>query len=185
MPFYWPMDPTLRARFNADFSPAKYEALLHCVRESERWPADFRISETPLFLTREFTDEIVGAAREIVAQTRTPEFAKHAATAIPPGLEVPNEPPHPNFLVVDFGICEEGGRLTPRLIELQAFPSLYGFQLFLLGCIRQAFPAIPRDWTSAFSGLKDESYLALFREVVIGAAAPENVILLEIEPEKQ
>jgi hypothetical protein len=86
------MDPTLRARFNADFSPAKYEALLNCVQQSERWPADFRIAETPLFLTREFTEEIAGAARELVAQTRTPEFARHAADAIPDGMEVPNEP---------------------------------------------------------------------------------------------
>jgi hypothetical protein len=179
------MEPTQRARFNADFSPARYEAYLHCVQHTERWPADFRICETPVFLTREFTDEVVRAANEIVARTRTPEFAQHAATAIPPGLEVPDEPAHPNFLVVDFGICEEGGRLTPRLIELQAFPSLYGFQFLLLGCMRQAFPAIPRDWTSAFSGLKDESYLSLLREVIVGKSDPENVILLEIEPELQ
>jgi len=179
------MEPTQRARFNADFSPARYEAYLHCVQHTERWPADFRICETPVFLTREFTDEVVGAANAIVALTRTPDFAQHAATAIPPGLEVPDEPAHPNFLVVDFGICEEGGRLTPRLIELQAFPSLYGFQFLLLGCMRQAFPAIQRDWTSAFSGLKDESYLSLLREVVVGKSDPENVILLEIEPELQ
>ena len=179
------MDPTLRARFNADFSAAKYEALVHCVQESERWPADFRISETPLFLTQEFTDEIVKASEEIVALTGTPEFARHAEPAVPPGLEVPKEPPHPNFIVIDFGVCEEEGRLTPRLIELQAFPSLYGFQLFLLGCMRQAFPAIPRDWTSAFSGLKDETYLSILREVILGKSNPENVILLEIEPEKQ
>ena len=179
------MDPTLRARFNADFSLARYEAFLNCVQHTERWPADFRISETPVFLTREFTDEVIGAANEIVARTRTPEFARHAASAIPPGLEVPNEPRHPNFLVVDFGICEEDGRLAPRLIELQAFPSLYGFQFLLLGCIRQSFPIIPRNWTSAFSGLKDETYLSLLREVVLGSAKPENVILLEIEPEKQ
>jgi hypothetical protein len=179
------MEQTLRAQFNADFSVTKYEALVRCVNGTEKWPADFRISETPIFLTREFTDEVVGAAKEIVAQTRTPEFARHAASAIPSGLEVPNESPHPHFVIVDFGICEEGGRLTPRLIELQAFPSLYGFQLLLLGCLRQAFPAIPRDWTSAFSGLKDETYISLLREVIIGSANPENVILLEIEPEKQ
>ena len=179
------MDPILRARFNADFSPSQYEALVNCVQHSERWPADFRISETPLFLTREFRDEIVGAANEIVSLTRTPEFAIHAATSIPPRLEAPGESPHPNFIVIDFGICEVDGRLTPRLIELQAFPSLYGFQLLLLGCLRRAFPAIPRDWTSAFSGLRDESYLALLREVIVGDADPENVILLELEPEKQ
>jgi hypothetical protein len=155
------------------------------VQTSERWPADFRIAETPIFLTKAFTDEVVAAGYEILAQTRTPEFARHAADAIPRGLEVPNETAHPNFLVIDFGICEVEGKLTPRLIELQAFPSLYGFQLLLLGCMRRAFPAIPRDWTSAFSGLKDESYVSLLREVVVGNADPENVVLLEIEPEKQ
>ena len=179
------MDPILRARFNADFSPAKYQAFIDCVQQSARWPADFRLAETPVFLTRGFRDEVVGAAHEIVAQTGTPEFARHAAKAIPRGLEVPNEPAHPHFLVVDFGICEVEGRLTPRLIELQAFPSLYGFQLLLLGCIRQSFPSIPGNWTSAFSGLKDESYIALLREVIVGGIDPENVILLEIEPEQQ
>src|SRR5262245_3972297 len=179
------MDLTQRTRFNTEFSKAKYEALVHCVQSSERWPADFRIAETPVFLTRQFRDEIVGAAHELVAQTQTPEFARHAANAIPSGLAVPNESPHPNFLVVDFGICEVEGRLTPRLIELQAFPSLYGFQLLLLGCLRRAFSSITPPWTSAFSGLKDESYLSLLRAVVVGPADPENVILLEIEPEKQ
>jgi len=140
------MHPELRAGFNSDFSPEKYAGLLRCVNETEKWPADFRISETPIFLTREFCNEVVGAANEIVAKTRTAEFARHAATAIPSGLEVPNESAHPNFLVVDFGICTVGNRLVPRLIELQAFPSLFGFQLLLLGCMRKAFPAIPRDW---------------------------------------
>ena len=63
------MQPELRARFNADFTPEKYAALLRCVNETEKWPADFRISETPIFLTRAFHDELVAAAEEIVGQT--------------------------------------------------------------------------------------------------------------------
>src|SRR2546428_4828832 len=121
------MHPELRARFNSDFTLEKYAALLRCVNETEKWPADFRISETPIFLTREFTDRLIDAANEIVDLTRTPEFAKHAASAIPQGLGMPNESPHPNFLVVDFAIAANDGRLVPRLIELQAFPSLFGF----------------------------------------------------------
>ncbi|HJX82627.1 MAG TPA: hypothetical protein VJ248_11400, partial [Candidatus Udaeobacter sp.] len=146
------MHPDLRERFNTDFTPEKYAELVRCVNETEKWPADFRISETPIFLTGDFTDEVTGAANAIVALTRTPEFARHAAPAVPKGLEVPNESAHPNFLVVDFAICDEGNRLVPRLIELQAFPSLFGFQLLLLGCIRKAYPAIPRNWTSSFGG---------------------------------
>ncbi len=179
------MDPQLRAQFNADFTPEKYDALVRCVNETEKWPADFRISETPIFLTREFTDEVTRAANEIVALTRTPEFSKHAASAIPKGFEVPNESAHPNFHVVDFAICAERERLVPRLIELQAFPSLFGFQLLLLGCVRKAYPIIPRNWTSSFGGIKDEAYLDLLRRTIIAESAPENVILLDIEPEKQ
>jgi len=100
-------------------------------------------------------------------------------------LEVPNESAHPNFHVVDFAICTEGERLVPRLIELQAFPSLFGFQLLLLDCIRKAYPAIPRNWTSSFDGIKDEAYLDLLRRTIIADSAPERVVLLEIEPEKQ
>ncbi len=58
------MDPKLRAAFNAAFRPEKYAALVRCVNESEKWPADFRISETPVFLTREFTDEVTRAAKK-------------------------------------------------------------------------------------------------------------------------
>jgi hypothetical protein len=179
------VDPKLRAAFNAEFTPEKYAALVRCVHETEKWPADFRISETPIFLTREFTDEVTRAANQIIALTRTPEFAKHAASAVPKALEVPNESGHPNFHVVDFAICAEADRLVPRLIELQAFPSLFGFQLLLLGCIRKAYRAIPRNWTSSFGGIKDEAYLDLLRRTIIADSAPESVVLLDIEPEKQ
>jgi hypothetical protein len=179
------MEPGLRARFNADFTPQKYAALLRCVNEATKWPADFRISETPIFLTREFTDEAVYAANEIAAQTQTPEFARHAATAIPPGLEVPNESQHPEFLIVDLAVCDDGHRLVPCLIEMQAFPSLYAFQFLLLGCMRKTFPVIPENWTSSFGGMRDEQYLDILRRTVLGDSKPENVILLEIEPDTQ
>ncbi len=179
------MDPELRGRFNADFSDEKYERLTQCVNRTERWPADFRISETPIFLTPAFTQEVVDAANGILAKVRSPEFAVHASAAIPEGLTVPNEPAHPHFLVVDFGICCEGDRLVPRLIELQAFPSLFGFQWLLLKCMRDAYPAIPRSWTSSFGGIKDDDYLELLRRTIVASSAVENVVLLEIEPEKQ
>lgn len=179
------MDPELRAQFNAAFTPEKYAAFLRCLNEATRWPADFRVAETPIFLTREFTDEAVYAANKIAAQTQTREFARHAASAIPAGLEVPGESLHPHFVIVDLGICAEGGRLVPRLIELQAFPTLFGFQFMMLGCMRRTYPAIPRNWTSSFGGIKDPAYLELLRRTIVADSAPENVVLLEIEPEKQ
>src|SRR6266851_706354 len=179
------MHPELRSQFNADFTPEKYAALLRCVNETEKWPADFRVSETPIFLTNEFTDEVTRAANMIVDLVRKPEFARQAESAIPNGLEVPNESAHPNFLVVDFEICAEGDRLMPRLNKIQAFPSLFGFQFLILHCMRKAYPAIPRNWTSSFGGIKDDAYIELLRRTIVADADPENVILLEIEPEKQ
>lgn len=175
----------MRARFNADFTAERYETLTQMANETEKWPTDFRISETPIFLTPEFTAEAAQAAQEVVAQVRTPEFARHAQSAIPSGLEVPGETPHPAFLQVDFAICEKDGRLTPRLIELQGFPSLYAFQIFLLRCMRHAYPVIPPDWRPFFGGLDEASYRELLRKVIIADANPESVVLLEIEPEKQ
>jgi len=179
------MEPALRAKFNADFTPEKYTALIRCVNKATKWPADFRIAESPIFLTPDFTNQVVFAANQIAAQTQTPEFAMHSASSIPAGLEVPNESPHPEFLIVDLAICDDGNRLVPRLIELQAFPSLFGFQFLLLGCMRKAFPAIPRSWTSSFGGIRDEQYLEILRQTIVGNSKPENVILLEIEPDKQ
>ncbi len=180
------MEPTERARFNANFSEDKYAALLRAVNETQIWPADFRISETPIFLTPEFTDEITSAAREIVAQVQQPEVLAQAREAIPPRLVVPNENPHPLFVQVDFAVCqEEDGRLRPQLIELQGFPSLYSYQLFFWRCLRDAFPDLPEGWQPFFSGHDEISYLELLRSVIVGEADPENVILLEIEPERQ
>ena len=180
------MEPIQRARFNADFTADKYAALVRAVNETAIWPADFRISETPIFLTADFAREIQTAAREIIAQVQTAEFREHARDAVPPELLVPNENPHPLFVSVDFGVCAgPDGRLVPRLIELQGFPSLYSYQLFFWRCVRDAFPNLPAGWQPFFSGLDDNSYLELLRSVIVGDADPENVILLEIEPEKQ
>src|SRR5262249_58094316 len=100
--------------------------------------------------------------------------------AVPKDWEVPNQLGHPNFHVVDFAICAEGDRLVPRLIELQAFPSLFGFQLVLLGCFRNAYPAIPRNWTSSFGGIKDDAYLEFLRRTIIANSPIERVVLLDM-----
>jgi hypothetical protein len=51
--------------------------------------------------------------------------------------------------------------------------------------MRAAFPAIPPGWKSFFSGSNEESYTALLRRVIIGDAETKNVVLLEVEPDKQ
>lgn len=179
------MHPNLRSAFNANFRLERYLALSEAANHTYQWPTDFRISETPLFLTPEFTREIAGAARALVAQLQTPEFARHAADAIPAGLSVPGETAHPVFIQVDFAICTTpDGKLTPRLIELQGFPSLYAFQLFLGGLYRKHYD-LDSSLRSYFGGLDDAGYIDALRQAIVGPCAAENVVLLEIKPEEQ
>src|SRR3982075_3844928 len=51
--------------------------------------------------------------------------------------------------------------------------------------MRKAYPGIPRHLSSSFGGIKDQEYIDILRRTIIADSNPENVILLEIEPEKQ
>ncbi|MEO8399504.1 MAG: hypothetical protein ABI550_06785 [Ignavibacteriaceae bacterium] len=179
------MIPKLRKKFNNEFTQKKYEDFLEDLNSILKYPTDFRVSETPLFLSDEFKNELIKACNELVKQIQTKEFKDKSQAAIPPGLAVPNETEHPVFLQIDFAVCkDEEGNYIPKLIELQGFPSLYGFQYFLAKKVEDHFD-IPSDFTPYFSGLNSQSYIQKLKDVMIGKTDPKNVILLEIQPEKQ
>jgi hypothetical protein len=59
----------------------------------------------------------------------SPEYRAKSDEAVPAEFKVPNEPDHPMFVQVDFGLVRDArGELQPKLVELQAFPSLYAYQ---------------------------------------------------------
>lgn len=176
----------LRQRYNAAFTDARYAAYTRELNRALYWPVDFRIAETPLFLDAGTTRSLVQAADDIVRQLAQPGFRKHAANAIPRGLEVPNETEWPHFLAVDFALCHDAhGRVIPQLIELQGFPTVAAWQVLQAQAFRRHFPEIPADFTTYFGGLDDERYLEELRSAICGEFLPENVVLLEIEPDKQ
>src|SRR3990172_9833880 len=102
------MDKELRSKFNREFSEDKYNQFINLINNSTYYPADFRVAETPLFLTKEFTDELVKASYDIAEQLQTEEFKKKSGSAIPEKLNVPNESKHPVFLQIDFAVCSNG-----------------------------------------------------------------------------
>lgn len=55
-------------------------------------------------------------------------------------VDVPNETPNTLFLQVDLGVCDINGKLSPRLIEVQGFPSLYFYQLALAEAYQRSYP---------------------------------------------
>ena len=180
------MIPELRKKFNSEFTQKKYEAFLNDINTSLKYPTDFRISETPLFLSDELKNKLLKACDELCKKVTGSEFKVKMKDAVPPHLNIPGENDHPEFFVFDFAICQN--QLTkefyPKLIELQGFPTLYGYQYFLERKIRNHFD-IPENFTPYFNNITPEKYVSLLKEVIVADADPANVILLEIEPEKQ
>jgi hypothetical protein len=180
------MIPELRKKFNAEFTQKKYEAFLNDLDSSLKYPVDFRVSETPLFLSDALKNKLLKACDDLCKQVTSAKFKLLMKDAVPPHLNIPGETDHPEFFVFDFAICrKEGtGEFYPKLIELQGFPTLYGYQYFFEQRLRKHFD-IPDNFTTYFNGITPDEYVELLRDVIVGDAEPANVILLEIEPEKQ
>lgn len=178
------MIPEIRRLYNESFSESAYAAFLEAMRREHGHPVLFRVAETPVFLPAALRDRLVEACAGILEVIAREDFRQLTRGAIPEGLVVPNEDAHPTFLAIDFAICRDESGLVPQLIELQGFPSLYAYQEMLNRNFRPYF-AVPDAFTPFFNGLNRESYVALLRKAVVGECEPENVILLEIEPEQQ
>jgi hypothetical protein len=180
------MIPELRKKFNSEFTQEKYEAFLNDLNTSLKYPVDFRVSETPLFLSDDLKNKLLNACNELCKQVTSKEFKLKMKDAVPSHLNIPGETDHPEFFVFDFAICQNNssGEFYPKLIELQGFPTLYGYQYFFEQKLRNHFD-IPENFTTYFNRITPDKYVELLRDVIVGDADPANVILLEIEPEKQ
>jgi hypothetical protein len=179
------MDRAQRQAFNAAWSEERHQQMLGVIEREAGFPADFRISETPLFLDAETTRDFVRAGWEIARAVTDPAYLAQSDRALPPGLSVPGQNAHTTFLQVDFALAlDEHGKLVPRLIELQGFPSLYAFQWLIERAFREAY-GIPGHLTPYFDGLDENTYRDCLRDVIVADADPETVILLEVDPEKQ
>ena len=124
------MIPSLRKQFNANFNPERYSAFLQRVDDACGTHVSFRLSETPCFFPKELVDRMALDGAELIRQlVGNPAYRAKSAEAVPAEFKVPNEPAHPMFVQVDFGLVRDArGELQPKLVELQAFPSLYAYQ---------------------------------------------------------
>ncbi|NML64776.1 hypothetical protein HHL22_06120 [Hymenobacter sp. RP-2-7] len=180
------MIPALRAAYNAQFTPEKYQQMLADVEQQLPNQLEFRLAETPIFVPRALRDKLVQAGQAIIDVIQRPDFKELTDAAIPPGHFVPNEDAHATFLTFDFAVCRNAdtGELEPQLIEMQGFPSLYAFQTWQPGSYGAHFE-IPDSVTPYFEVPDDAAYKAEMRRLLLGNAQPEEVILLELFPEKQ
>ena len=176
------MIPALRQRFNANFTPEKYQRFLKVMEERCETPVKFRVCETPCFFPKELLDQMSQYGKELIRQMDGLEYRKASFQSIPPDFNVPNETPHPLFVQVDFGLVRDtGGRLRPKLVELQGFPSLYAYQAMLSQVYIEVF-GLDANLKYLLGGLDWENHQKLLRRAIVGEHDPANVILMEIDP---
>src|SRR6202034_3700823 len=189
------MIPSLRQHFNRGFTPAKYQTFLRHIDENCGTHVQFRLSETPCFFPKSLIDRMARDGEELIRQlVDNPEYRAKSEAAVPAEFKVPNEAAHPMFVQVDFGLVRNSsGELQPKLVELQAFPSLYAYQGPLAEAYIKAYgltaPAfrLPASGRLKYllRGLDTDSYRELLRRAIVGSHDPENVILMEIHPQQQ
>lgn len=178
------MIPPVRERYNQQFSAEKYEAFLADISRAVDFKIKFRIAETPVFVPRSFGDKLIQASEQIIDFIVRKDFRKLTDDAIPGTFTVPAETQHTHFLALDYAVARDAnGGISPQLIEMQGFPSLFGFQDFLSAKYREHFE-IPATFTSHF-GLPRPAYHEKLKRILLGNQSPENVILLEIDPLQQ
>jgi hypothetical protein len=180
------MIPALREAFNRNFLPETYQQLLRSLKAAAGTPIAFRVSETPCFLPKALLDQMAEYGRDLVLQlVNNPEYHRASEVTVPPQYNVADESPRPMFLQVDFGLVRNAnGELEPKVVELQAFPSLYGYQPVLAKQYIESY-RLPAELGIYLGGYDHDRYLQLMRRLIVAGHDPENVILLEIHPEKQ
>jgi hypothetical protein len=175
------MDPAERARFNQHEPQAVFERYRDRLYGKLGGPFPFRLAETPLFLTHALRDHLQTAALEIAAQLSRPATLALLKRAIPKQYDVPGMDALPHCVQVDFAICrDERGELCGRLVELQAFPSLY------------ALETVESDaWNEALGGgfscffESQELAMSLMRRSILGGEDPKEVALVDFKPHLQ
>lgn len=178
------MIPKYRKLFNDQFTSKKYEDLKQDIAEDFNYTPTFRLGETPFFIPNTLKEQLIEGCNDIVALIQQNNFKELTNKALELNTKVPNEDSHTTFLAIDFGICEEDGKLIPKLIEVQGFPSLYNYQINLFEKFKKYYPFM-EELTPFLNGITTEKYLENLAEVYCNNHPKENVILLEIEPEKQ
>jgi hypothetical protein len=175
-----------RDQFNAQFTTVKFADLISRLNRLTRTTIEFPIAETPCFFPKSLLDELSRIGAELTHQLLdNPAYMQASDQTIPEQYLVPNQNPRPNFMTVDFGLVRNpDGTLSPKLVELQAFPSIFGYQDILAPQYIETYNLDP-NLTWHLGGLTEQTYWDLLRKVVLNNHAPDNVVLLEIDPDRQ
>jgi hypothetical protein len=177
-----------RERFNREYTAKQYAALLNLLEERcGGCRVEFRVAETPIFVERGMLDRMAKLGSDMACELIADEtYLEAARRAIPADYRVPGESRHPHFLTADFALVREAsGELTPRLVEIQAFPSVYAYQAVLNRSYVQACGLDDKQLDWYLGGLDRDGFWDLLSKTVLGGQDPIHVTLTEIDPEHQ
>ena len=173
-----------RELFNAQFTDQKYQDFKNDIASDFNYLPTFRVAETPFFISKTLKQQLIEGCKEVISFIKKEDFKTLTDKSLELNHKVPNEDEHTTFLAIDFGICEENGEVVPKLIEVQGFPSLYNYQANLYEKFKNQYSFL-EELTPFFDGIDYQQYQDILKEVICNDYPKENVILLEIEPEKQ
>lgn len=175
-----------RNEFNTSFTQEKYRGLLGRLDAATRCSVQFRVAETPCFFDSALLEEMAAVGIELTNQlVESADYMRLSGEAIPERFRLGNESRYPNFMTVDFGLVrDDAGELRPKLVEMQAFPSVFGYQDVLADQYIKEY-GLGDGWRWHLGGHDAESYWKLLRRVIVGGHDPENVVLLEVTPDQQ
>jgi len=179
------MVASVRSSYNAAFTKEKYETFLKDLNAVYPAVIDFRIAETPVFVDKDFKTKMESACEYIIDLVKQDSFKELTKHAIPSGEFIPGNEGYPQMICFDFGVCrDENGMLIPQMIEMQGFPTMYGFQAFFPEVMRRHF-LIPDNFSHFFNGYNIDTYIAMLKQLILGKYLPEEVVLLEWKPYEQ
>jgi hypothetical protein len=180
------MIPSYRQDFNSRFTSEKYERLRREMTSRCGMEVPFALCETPCFFPNALVERMGEDGKALIRQlVENPEYRVRSEASIPAKFRVPNEPPHPMFIQVDFGLVrDQTGELQPKLVELQAFPSLYAYQPVLAQAYMDVF-ALDANLRYFLSRLDSAAYKRLLQDAIVAGHHPANVVLMEVHPDEQ
>ncbi|SDH18568.1 hypothetical protein SAMN04487996_13049 [Dyadobacter soli] len=179
------MHKQAREAFNNSFTEKGYEKFVESLNTPFPGQLDFRVAETPVFVPKKLKEKIIHASDDIISTLISPDFRSKTDRAVPSNQYVPGENAHSSFLAIDYAICRNAaGELVPQLIELQGFPSIFGYQALLSETFRKFFD-VQGNFEYLFGATSLDEYVSKLKALILGGEQPEHVILLEIFPEKQ
>lgn len=173
-----------RELFNQSFSKEKQRHIQSYFNNNYPNQLGFKLSESPIFISNNLQEKLFAVSEsiihQIVNQTILTDFSR-----VPANQNVPNCKGKPHFLAIDFAICKNNNQeIEPQLIELQAFPSLFFYQVSLAQQFQQQYPFL-NDFNFLLNHHSTKDYTQHLQELITANQPPENTIILELFPEQQ